>query len=130
MVKEDKSVNGIEKVIKHLEMTQSVINRLGRNSFLLKSWSMTILVAAMVLIAKENLQNLYFAWTLLLPIVGFWGLDGYFLMQERRFREIYKEISQQVDTDFSMDHNKHKDKPKFLIEITIINRIKTNVNTN
>ena len=53
-------MNGTEKVVKHLEMTQAVINRLGRNSFLLKSWSMTILVAAMVLIARENLQNQYF----------------------------------------------------------------------
>ena len=34
-------MNGTEKVIKHLEMTQAVINRLGRNSFMLKSWSMT-----------------------------------------------------------------------------------------
>lgn len=51
-------MNGTEKVVKHLEMTQTVINRLERNSFLLKSWSMTILVAAMVLIARENLQNI------------------------------------------------------------------------
>ena len=27
-----------EKVIKHLEMTQAVINRLGSSSFLLKGW--------------------------------------------------------------------------------------------
>ena len=78
-------MNGTEKVVKHLEMTQAVINRLGRNSFLLKSWSMTILVAAMVLIARENLQNQYFVLVLLLPVVGFWILDGYFLWQERLF---------------------------------------------
>ena len=72
-------MNGTEKVVKHLEMTQAVINRLGRNSFLLKSWSMTILVAAMVLIAKEHLQNQYFVLSLFLPIAGFWILDGYFL---------------------------------------------------
>ena len=112
MVKEDKFVNGIEKVVKHLEMTQAAINRLGRNSFLLKSWSMTILVAAMVLIARENLQNQYFTLTLLLPIAGFWILDGYFLWQERLFRHIYDEIRQQTDTDFKMDLSKHKGKPK------------------
>ena len=27
-------MNGTEKVVKHLEMTQAVINRLGSNSFL------------------------------------------------------------------------------------------------
>lgn len=105
-------MNGTETVIKHLEMTQAVINRLGRNSFLLKSWSMIILVAAMVLIAKPDLPSPYFSLVLLIPVMGFWGLDGYFLMQERRFREIYKEIRQQEDTDFEMDIKKHKDKPK------------------
>ena len=105
-------MNDIEKVVKHLEMTQAIINRLGRNSFLLKSWSMTILVAAMVLIAKEDLQNSYFVLILFLPIVGFWILDGYFLWQERLFRYVYDDIREQTDTDFKMDLGKHKDKPK------------------
>ena len=105
-------MNGTEKVVKHLEMTQAVINRLGRNSFLLKSWSMTILVAAMVLIARENLQNQYFVLVLLLPVVGFWILDGYFLWQERLFRQVYEEVRQQSDTDFKMDLGKHRDTPK------------------
>ncbi len=105
-------MNGIEKVVKHLEMTQAVINRLGRNSFLLKSWSMTILVAAMVLIARENLQNSYFVLVLFFPIVGFWILDGYFLWQERLFRYVYDDIREQTDTDFKMDLGKHKGKPK------------------
>lgn len=105
-------MNGTEKVVKHLEMTQAVINRLGRNSFLLKSWSMTILVAAMVLIARENLQNNYFVLTLFLPIVGFWILDGYFLWQERLFRQVYEDTRQQTDTDFKMDLSKHRGKPK------------------
>ena len=105
-------MNGTEKVVKHLEMTQAVINRLGRNSLLLKSWSMTILVAAMVLIARENLQNQYFTLTLLLPIAGFWILDGYFLWQERLLRHVYDDIRKQTDTDFKMDLGKHKGKPK------------------
>ena len=105
-------MSGTEKVVKHLEMTQAVINRLGHNSFLLKSWSMTILVAAMVLIAKHDVQSPYFTLVLLIPIVGFWILDGYFLWQERLFRHVYEEIRQQDDTDFKMDVGKHKDKPK------------------
>lgn len=105
-------MNGTEKVVKHLEMTQAVINRLGRNSVLLKSWSMTILVAAMVLITRENLQNQYFVLMLFLPIVGFWILDGYFLSQERLFRQIYDDIRQQSETDFKMDLGKHKNTPK------------------
>ncbi len=105
-------MNGTEKVVKHLEMTQNVINRLGRNSFLLKSWSMTILVAAMVLIARENLPNSYSVLVLFLPIAGFWILDGYFLWQERLFRYVYEDIREKTDTTFEMDLGKHKDKPK------------------
>lgn len=105
-------MNGTEKVVKHLEMAQAVINRLGRNSFLLKSWSMTILIAAMVLIARENLENRYFVLVLFLPIAGFWILDGYFLWQERLFRYVYDEIRPQTDTDFKMDLGKHKGKAK------------------
>lgn len=105
-------MNGTEKVVKHLEMTQAGINRLGRNSFLLKSWSMTILVAAMVLITRENLQNQYFILALFCPIVGFWILDGYFLRQERLFRHVYDDIREQTETNFEMDLGKHKGKPK------------------
>ena len=105
-------MNGIEKVVKHLEMTQAVINRLGRNSSLLKSWSMTILVAAMVLIAKEDMQHSYYVLVLFLPIAGFWILDGYFLWQERLFRQVYDDIREQTDTNFKMDLGKHKGKPK------------------
>ncbi len=105
-------MTGIEKVVKHLEMTQAVINRLGSNSFQLKGWSMTIIVVATVLIAKPDLPSPYFILVSLIPIFGFWGLDGYFLWQERLFREIYKEISQQNDTDFKMNVAEHKNKPK------------------
>ena len=49
------------------------------------------------------------SWPLSFP---FWILDGYFLWQERLFREVYDEIRQQDDTDFKMDVMKHRDKPK------------------
>ena len=105
-------MNGSEKVIKHLEMTQGAINRLGGNSFLLKSWSMTALVAAMVLMARQNAPNPYLALTLIVPIAGFWILDGYFLWQERLFRKVYDEVRQQDDTDFEMGVMKHRNAPK------------------
>ena len=105
-------MNGQEKVIKHLEMTQGVINRLGGNSFLLKSWSMTALVVAMVLMARQDAPNPYLALTLIVPIAGFWILDGYFLWQERLFRKVYDEIRQQDNTDFEMGILKHRKAPK------------------
>ena len=105
-------MNGPDKVVKHLEITQAVINRMGSNSFLVKSWSMTIIVAAMVLIAKPTMQNSPFILVLILPSIGFWILDGYFLWQERLFRQVYNEIRVQSDTDFEMNPMKHRNKPK------------------
>ncbi len=124
-----------DHIIKHLEMTQTIINRLGSNSFLLKGWSMTLIVAAMVLVARYDLQNPYLVLTLVVPVLGFWTLDGYFLWQERLFRQVYNEIRQQNDTDFKMDVMKHRSKPKcswvsaifsvtliifYLVEITFV----------
>ncbi len=105
-------MNGTEKVVEHLKMTQAVINRLGSNSFWVKSWSMILIVAAMVLIAKPDMQNSHFVLVLILPALGFWILDGYFLQQERLFRQVYGEIRVQSDTDFEMNPMKHKNKPK------------------
>ena len=105
-------MNGTEKVVEHLKMTQAVINRLGSNSFWVKSWSMTIIVAAMVLIAKPDMQNSYFVLVLIIPALGFWILDGYFLWQERLFRKVYGEIRVQSDTDFEMNPMKHRNEPK------------------
>ena len=105
-------MSGMDKVIKHLEMTQAIINRLGSNSFLLKGWSMTIIVAATVLITRLDTQSPLIVLALILPILGFWILDGYFLWQERLFREIYNEVRVQSDTDFKMDVMKHRNKPK------------------
>ena len=52
---------------------------------MVKSWSMIIIVAAMVLIAKHEVENPYFALALILPVMAFgsWtdissGKKGYF----------------------------------------------------
>lgn len=101
-----------EKIIKHLEMTQAVINRLGSNSFLLKGWSMTVIVTTMVLIARYDMQNPCIVLAVMFPVLGFWILDGYFLWQERLFRQVYDEVRGQSDTDFRMDVMKHVNKPQ------------------
>lgn len=103
-------MNNAERIAKHLEMTQSVIDRIGRNSFQLKGWSMTILVAAKVLITRTDLPSPFLILALIFPIIGFWLLDGYFIRQERLLRHIYDEVRNQSDTNFEMDINKHTNK--------------------
>ena len=50
-------MNDKAQVIKHLEMIQGVVNYLGHNSFLIKGWSMTILVAGIVFVARTEMQS-------------------------------------------------------------------------
>ena len=73
---------------------------------------MIIIAAAMVLIARHDVQNPYFVLALVLPVLGFWILDGNFLWQKKLFRKVYDEVRVQSDTDFKMDLLKHRDKPK------------------
>ena len=92
-----------EQIIKHLEMTQGVVNRLAHNSFLIKGWSMTILAAAILFIARSNDYSECLILAFIIPVVSFWVLDGYFLWQERLFRGIYNDVRQQEKTDFVMN---------------------------
>jgi len=93
-----------EQVVKHLEITQGVVNRLASNSFSIKGWSMAILAAAILFIARSNNDySEYLILTFLIPIFGFWLLDGYFLWQERLFRGIYDDVRQEKTTDFKMN---------------------------
>ena len=105
-------MNDTEKVVEHLKMIQAVINRLGRNSLWVKTWSLSLIVAALILIAVHYVHRPHFCFMLIPFVLGFWILDGYFLWQERLFRKVYDDIRVQSDTDFQMDLLKHRDKPK------------------
>lgn len=100
-----------DKIVKHLEMIQAIVNRLGGNSFLLKGWSMTLIVASLVVISRGSLENPLIILALIIPVVVFWILDGYFLWQERLFRQVYNEVRLKDNTDFEMNVAKHKNRP-------------------
>ena len=89
--------------IAHLQMIQSVITRMGSNSFLLKGWSVTLIAALFALAAaKTNPLFIYLAY---FPSISFWSLDAYFLRQERLFRKLYEHVKDlpATEIDFSMD---------------------------
>ena len=92
-----------EKVIRHLEMIQKIIDRMGRNSFLLKGWSVVLVSASIWLIAKNDQMPGNIQYVSLFAVGWFWILDGYFLRQERLFRRLYEKVRKNDDTDFSMN---------------------------
>ena len=97
-------MNDSERVVKHLEMIQGIINRLGHNSFLVKGWSLAVLAAGMFFISRNAIQIDFIILTFLIPVIGFWILDGYFLWQENLFVDVYNRVRRQETTDFSMEH--------------------------
>lgn len=98
----------METKIAHLNMIQGVINRMANNSFLLKGWSITIVSALFALAAQDKGQQ--FLYLSLLPCLMFWGLDGYFLWQERLYRKLYQAVSNKEENsiDFSMNATIYK----------------------
>lgn len=78
--------------IKHLELLQSVIARLGNDGFLVKGWAVT-LAAAFVGFAVERNSPLL-AMIAGVTTLALWALDGYFLRCERLFRELFRRVAE------------------------------------
>lgn len=96
--------------IKHLEMIQGVINRLANNSFTLKSWTITLVVAAITFISKvEDKKYMLIAYY---PIILFWVLSSYYLYLEKLFRALYNNVlkKDEKDIDFNMNIKDIKNK--------------------
>jgi hypothetical protein len=95
-----------EKKIKHLEFLQNVITRMNSNSFLIKGWTVTIVSALFALASKDANINYIIVSYIAIPI--FWILDGFYISQERQFRDLYKEVitKTESDIDFDMDASK------------------------
>ncbi len=94
---------------RHLGLIQGTINRLATNSFQIKGWSVVLVAAILVLLARE--KRLDASLIVTVPVVVFWGLDGYFLWQERLFRALYdhvRQLKEDEDVDFSMKTNAYR----------------------
>jgi hypothetical protein len=100
----------------HLTQIQLVISRMAANSFLLKGWSVTLVAALFALASVDSRQE--FAFLALLPAIVFWGLDAYYLRQERLFRKLYDDIRAAplgtLKDTFSMDTSPYESKVRSL----------------
>ena len=93
----------MESKLKHLEFIQGVVNRLATDSFRMKGWAIVLVSALLVLLGGDGERELVsIVWV---PVLVFWGLDGYFVWQERLFRALYDHVRSLGEdaVDFSMD---------------------------
>ncbi|MEV4134486.1 hypothetical protein AB0J72_20235 [Dactylosporangium sp. NPDC049742] len=81
--------------IKHLEFLQGVIDRMSTMSFLVKGWLVTMTTALLAVSAERG------SWLVgvsaLLPLIAFWGVDGFLLRQERLYRRLYDAVRRAED---------------------------------
>ena len=98
----------MEEKMKHLEIIQGVITRMASNSFALKGWAVT-LVAGIFALANKDANGAYFL-VAYIPIIVFWGLDAYYLLQEKLFRALYDHVRMLPNNkiDFAMNTSPKK----------------------
>lgn len=99
----------MESKIRHLEMIQSVIARMNSNSFLLKGWTVTIVVALFAFANVKDMDSNLIVLAII-PAMFFWGLDAFFVHQEWLFIKLYEYVTTQNEKDinFSMKINHFK----------------------
>ena len=96
-----------------LKMLQDIIKRMADNSFKLKGWVVSIIIIAMIFRAEIDHLLLCFV-----PLVAFGVLDAYYLMLERKFRELYNSKVEIFHSDANEEEYKFKQMFQFKIEKT------------
>jgi hypothetical protein len=97
-----------EYMLKEIDIIQDIIKRMAFDSFLIKGWTITLVVLTLLLKGTE-----YQVWIAFIPLFVFWYLDAYFLCQERMYRKLYEwVINNRLKTDeylFDMNAFRFKD---------------------
>lgn len=85
--------------LRHLADVQAVITRMSQNSFIVRGWSVTLVSVVFAILGTRSGGSRMLALFALVPALIFWGLDTYYLRQERRFRCLYAAVARQLSDD-------------------------------
>lgn len=101
----DKNENK-KNMFKEIDLIQNIINRLAKNSFLIKGWAVTLI--SVINVFSESTNRFLYC---ILIWIGFWCLDAYYLYVERRYRELYKWVikNREKNSDFLFDLNTYRE---------------------
>lgn len=96
----------IEKFfVEEMKIIQDIIKRMAFNSFMIKGWAVTLVVATLLLKGAKYQVLIAF-----IPLVVFWFLDAYFLQQEKLYRELFKWVVENrlKTSDYLFDMNAYR----------------------
>lgn len=74
-------------LIEEVKVIQDIIKRMASNSFNLKTWTITLIVATILFSNGGKYSIIAYV-----PLIAFWYLDSYYLRQERLFRKVHNWI--------------------------------------
>jgi hypothetical protein len=92
-------------MLKEIDIIQDIIKRMAFNSFMIKGWAITLVIATLLLKGTKHQVVIAF-----IPLIVFWFLDAYFLWQERMYRKLYDwVITNRLKTDqYLFDMNAYR----------------------
>jgi hypothetical protein len=100
-IMDDKTLR--EYLFKEVEIVQDIITRMGTNSFLVKGWAITLIVASLLITGFS-----YHHFVAFLPWLIFWVYDAYFLRMEKLYRKLNDWLvnNRSKSEEFLLDMNK------------------------
>lgn len=98
-----------EELYKEIDLVQTCIERMARNSFMIKGWALTIFAGVIALLKEQVFTSpVVVICSVIIPYLCFWYLDAYFLRTEKCYRQLYRWIIENrkagID-DFQYDLN-------------------------
>jgi len=109
-----------EYLFKETEITQDIISRMANNSFLIKGWSVTLVVASLLFKGVS-----YHRFVAFIPLFIFWLYDAYFLRLEKLYRKSYDWLvnNRLNNNQFLLDMAKDRLEKRFGKEVPCIHQI-------
>ena len=98
--------NKMDNKIKHLEMLESIIERMGNNSFQLKGW--TVALVSIIGALSANDAEKKFLILAIIPLISFWLIDSYYLHLERKYKMLYEFVRTKNEKDIDFNMNVHE----------------------
>ena len=98
----------MQNKITHLQFIQQVITRMNTLSFQVKGWCVTLVTG--LFIVGSSKQDISYVLLILVVTLIFYGLDAFYLSQERQYRDLYNDVRQQSEEEitFNMDTISYK----------------------
>jgi len=110
MLSNNKIDNKSSAVQVHLNILQSIIQRMAANSASCKTWCITLVSAILVIVANQGIAR--FALIAFIPTLVLLILDAYYLSLERVFRQSYDNFVEKLHKGVVKENDIYSISPK------------------